>query len=58
MSLTMDIGRWADIRTAKTYVNTALLDLTSMTSFDTDTIRCASNAFLLVLGQYQSEVTA
>ncbi len=52
MSLTMDIGRWADLRTAKTYVNTALLELTSMQFLDSPNIELAAEHFLAILARF------
>ena len=52
MSLTMDIGRWSDVRTAKTYVNTALLELTSMRFMDSEAIRLASDEFLARVARF------
>ena len=56
-SNTMDVGRWADIRTAKTYINTALLDLTAMSCFETDVILRASESFLAILARYADSTT-
>ena len=52
MSLTMDIGRWAELRTAKTYINTALLELTSMNCLENDIIASAAESFIAILARY------
>ena len=52
MSLTMDIARWAELRTAKTYINTALVELTSMNCLENDTIASAAKSFIAILARY------
>ncbi len=46
MSWTMDVGRWSDTRTAKVYVNSALLALTDILRLETPCVFAAAEAFL------------
>jgi len=46
MSRTMEIGRWSEVRTARIYINTALLELTSIQKLQTSTIQSAAKAAL------------
>ena len=45
MDLSMEIGRWAEQRTARTYVNTAVLELARISQLATADIREAARAF-------------
>jgi len=46
MDVTMEVGRWGNIRTARTYVNVALLELTAMQRLESPTLAAAAEAFL------------
>jgi len=46
MDVTMEIGRWGNIRTARTYVNVALLELTAMQRLESPTLAAAADAFM------------
>ena len=52
MDVTMEIGRWGNVQTAKTYVNVALMDLVTIQQLETTTVGAAANAFIkhVVLG--------
>ena len=56
ISLTMEIGRWSDLRTAKTYVNTALLEFTSMEKLNSSEVDRAAGAFVPILGSWSEGV--
>ena len=45
-AMTMEVGRWGNIHTAKTYVNVALLELTAMQRLESDNILAAADSFL------------
>ncbi len=51
MSVTMEVGRWNDMRTAKVYVNSALLELTAIRRLDTPEVEMAANAFLAIVAR-------
>jgi len=42
----MEVGRWGNIHTAKTYVNVALLELTAMQKLESANILAAADSFL------------
>ena len=46
MDVTMEVGRWGNIRTARTYVNVALLELTAMQRLESPTLAAAADAFI------------
>ena len=46
MDVTMEIGRWGNIRTARTYVNVALMDLTAMQRLESPDLSAAADAFI------------
>ena len=52
MSLTMEIGRWKDVRTARAYINGSLMELTSSQHLDTEEIHLAAGAFSAILARY------
>jgi len=52
ISLTMEVGRWSNMRTARTYINTALMELTELTVLDSPLISQASGYFASMLARY------
>ena len=52
IGLTMEVGRWANMRTARTYVNTALMELTALTVLESPEIHQASDYFSAILAHY------
>jgi len=46
LDVTMEIGRWGNVQTAKTYVNVALMDLVTIQRLETDAVASAADAFL------------
>ena len=52
MDVTMEIGRWGNVQTAKTYVNVALMDLFTIQRLETPIVGAAADAFIehVVLG--------
>ena len=52
MSLTMEIGRWSQLTTAKTYVNTALLEITQIKELSSPSVQEASADFVAILARY------
>ena len=49
MSECMEVGRWAEIKTTKIYVNTALLELTESQYLLTQLIHDAAKAATVIL---------
>ena len=52
IGLTMEVGRWANMRTARTYVNTALMELTALTVLSSPEVDQASDHFSAILAHY------
>ena len=52
MSVTMEVGRWSNMRTARTYVNTALMELTEMTDLVSPKVMQASQYFAAILARF------
>ena len=46
---TMEVGRWSELKTARVYINTALLELTSMTEFELPSLKVAASAFTRIM---------
>jgi len=46
---TMEVGRWSELKTARVYINTALLELTSMTKFELPSLKVAASAFTRIM---------
>ena len=52
MALTMDIGRWSDLRTAKTYGNIVLRSFAALRFLEPEVINAAADEFLSILECY------
>ena len=52
ISLTMEIGRWKNQQTARTYVNTALMELTEMSFLNTPLVADACGYFAAILARF------
>ena len=52
ISMTMEIGRWKNQHTARTYVNTALMELTEMSFMDTPLVAEACGYFSAILARF------
>ena len=52
MSMTMEIGRWSQLVTAKTYVNTALLEITQIKELSSPAVMVDSAEFAAILARY------
>jgi len=46
LDVTMEIGRWGNVQTAKTYVNVALMDLVTIQRLETVDVCTAADAFI------------
>jgi len=52
MSLTMEIGRWSQLVTARTYVNTALMEITQIKELSSPSVMVACAEFVAILARY------